>query len=96
MSFSDEHEEIKVQKALDLLRSNPDLSIVAVYRETRIAYYRVMRRRRGILRLSSRGGYNKKLDVPSTKALREYLLIYYSLGRPTSIDNTIKATNSIL
>jgi hypothetical protein len=96
MSFADEHKERKVQQALDLLRINPDLSIAATCYATHVAYYRVTCQRNEIPRLLSRGGQNKKLDVPSTAALKEYLLMCYSLGRPAGIDSTIEAANSIL
>ena len=96
MTPSDEHEEKKVQDALALIRENPRMKAAEAARRTRASYWRLTRRINGVPRSSSRGGHNKKLDEPETKALREYLLMCHSMGRGASIDNTIAAANSIL
>jgi hypothetical protein len=96
MPPADEFDEIKVQKAIELLRNNPGMTKAAAARQCRAAYHRLDRRLKGIRRSSSRGGHNKKLDVPSTAALKDYLLMYHLLGRGTSIDNCVATTNSIL
>jgi DDE superfamily endonuclease len=96
MSPSDQHEEKKVQDALALIQKNPGMKAAEAARTTRASYWRLTRRLRGIPRSSSRGGHNKKLEEPETKALREYLLMCHTMGRGANIDNTIAAANSIL
>ena len=59
-------------------------------------YYRVYRRSRGLLASNTRRGTNKKLVVPQSNALKDYLLIYSMLGKPTAINDVIAAVNSIL
>ena len=97
MPPADEREEQKVQKALALLREkNPGMKIAEAARRTRTSYDRVRRRKQGHQRSSSRGGYNKKLNISSSSALKECLLIYYRIGHRASIDHVITFTNSIL
>src|SRR6266487_3003885 len=96
MPPADQHEEEKVQRALKLLHENPRMKIATAVRQTRAIYDRVRRRLKGIPRSSARGGHNKKLNMPSTAVLKEYLLMCHSLGRPCSIDATTAAANSIL
>ena len=96
MSLSDEHEEKKVQDALAFIRENPRIKAIEATRQTRASYHRVIRHMKGIPRSSSRGGHNKKLNEPETRALREYLLIYYAIGRGARIKNTITTANSLL
>ena len=96
MSFADNHEEEKVQIAIDLLRKNPSWKIAKAARTARASYERVHRRIQGIPRSSSRGGHNKKLNTPSSSALKDYLLMLHGMGRSCSIDTTIAAANSIL
>ena len=96
MSPPDEFEEQRVLDTLELIHKNPGLKVKAAARQTRASYYRVRRRLKGIPRSSSRGGHNKKLDIPSTAALKEYLLMCHSLGKGASIDNCVAAANSIL
>ena len=85
MPPSDQHEETKVQDALALLGENPKMKASEA-----------ARRLRGVSRSSTRGGHNKKLDEPESKALREYLLVCHTMGRGANIDNIIAAAISIL
>ena len=64
MSFAALFEERKVQECLQLLQKQPELTIADAARQTRASYKRVRRRLRGILASNTRGGHNKKLDVP--------------------------------
>jgi hypothetical protein len=96
MSLADQHKEEKVQRALKLLYENPGIKIATAVRQTRAIYDRVRRRLKRIPRSSAREGYNKKLNVPSTAALKDYLIICHSIGRSCSIDATVAAVNSIL
>jgi hypothetical protein len=96
MSPADQHEEEKVQNALDLICQNPGMTASEAARQTRAAYHRLTRRLNGIPRSSSRGGHNKKLNEPEDRALRDYLLMCHSMGRGASIENTVAAANSIL
>ena len=93
---SDQHEEDKVQRALDLIRQNPEMKIADAARQTRTVCYRVTRRLKGIPRSSSWRGYNKKLDEPESKVLKDYLLICYRISGGAGIENVIAAVNSIL
>ena len=96
MPPADQHKEDKVQKALELLRKNPGMKIATAARQARASYDRVRRRIKGIPRSSARGGHNKKLNVPSTAALKDYLIMCHSIGRSCSINATVAAANSIL
>jgi hypothetical protein len=96
MPPSDQHEEEKVLAAFDLIRKNPGIKAAEAACTTRASYYRVIRRLSGVSRSSSREGHNKKLDMPSTEALKEYLLMCHALGKGAGIDNLVAATNSIL
>jgi predicted Zn-dependent protease len=96
MPLANQHEENKVLETLKLLRQNPKMKVLTAYRKTRASYDRIKRRIKGIPRLSSRGGYNKKLDVLSSIILKEYLLIYHYLGRSAGIEHCWAIANSIL
>jgi hypothetical protein len=96
MGPADQHEEEKVQKALKLIKDNPGMKAAKAARITRASVTRVRRRMKGIPRSSSRGGHNKKLDMPSSEALKEYLLMCHALGKGAGIDNVVAAANSIL
>jgi len=96
MPFADKHEEEKVQQALDLIRRNPQMKLKEAARQTRASYPRLWRRFNGVLRSSSRGGHNKKLNKVESRALKEYLLMCYSIGRGAGIEHVVAAANSIL
>ena len=96
MPPADEHEEQKVQKALALLRENPGMKIAEAARRTHASYDRVRRRKQGRQRSSSRGGHNKELNIPSSSALKEYLLMCHGIGHRASIDHVITSANLIL
>ena len=96
MPPADEHEEQKVQKALALLRENPGMKIAEAARRTHASYDYIQRRKQGCQHSSSRGGHNKKLNIPSSSILKEYLLICYRIGHRASIDHIITSINSIL
>jgi hypothetical protein len=96
MPPADQHKEEKVQRALKLLYENPGMKIATAVRQTRAIYDRVRRRLKGISRSSAREGHNKKLNVPSTAALKDYLIMCHLIGRSCSIDATVAAVNSIL
>jgi hypothetical protein len=72
------------------------MKIATAVWQTRVIYDRVRRRLKGISRSLARGGYNKKLNVPLTAALKDYLIMCYSIGRSCFIDATVAAANSIL
>ena len=91
-----DHEEIKVQEALALLKQHPTMTAADAARQTRASYHRLIRRRRGIPPSNTRGGRNKKLAEPQTEALRNHLLMCHSIGRPANIDNVVASANSIL
>jgi hypothetical protein len=87
----------KVLAALDLVRQNKGMKAAKAARITRASYSRLLRRLKGVPRSSILGGgYNKKLDISFSKALKEYLLMYHALGKGAGIDNAVKAVNSIL
>jgi hypothetical protein len=43
-----------------------------------------------------RRGHNKKLIVPQSKALKDYIEMYYAIGRSTDIEVVVASANSIL
>jgi hypothetical protein len=96
MPPANQHKEEKVQRALKLLYENPSIKIATAVQQTRTIYDRVRCQLKGILRSSAREGYNKKLNVPLTAALKDYLIICYLIGRSCSIDATVAVANSIL
>jgi hypothetical protein len=96
MPPNDQHEEDKVQKALALIHENPNIKVKEAACQTRAEYHRVLRWLKGIPRSSSRGGHNKKLNEPESRALKEYLLMCHGMGRGAGLDNVIAAANSIL
>jgi hypothetical protein len=96
MPPTNEFKENKVQNALALLQENPGMKATVAARQTHALYHRVIRRLNRTPRSLSQEGHNKKLDLPSTKALKEYLLMCYSLGKKAGINNVISFTNSIL
>jgi agmatine/peptidylarginine deiminase len=91
-----DHKEIKVQKALELLKNNPRITQKKAYHILRAVYGRVTRRLQGIQASHTRGGYNKKLIVPQSEALKDYIEIYYAIGRSTNIEVVVASANSIL
>jgi hypothetical protein len=72
------------------------MKIATAVRQTRAIYNRVRCRLKGILRSLAREGYNKKLNVPLTAALKDYLIMCYLISRSCFIDATVVAANSIL
>ena len=78
-------EEKKVQEALEFHRSNPGISLMEASRIKHALYSRVWRRANGTPASNSRGGTNKKLQEPQNEALKDYLLMYFMLGRSASI-----------
>ena len=92
---ADEFKEKKVQDALALLQENPGMKATITVQQTCASYYWLIRWLQGILCSSSWEGHNKKLDEPSTEALKDYLLMCYSLGKGASINNIITSANSI-
>ena len=91
-----DREEIKVQKAVDLLNKNPRMKKSVAARTTRCSYHRLLNRLHGLLPSSSRGGHNKKLALVEDTAIRDHLILLYNLGRNAGVNNVIGAGNSIL
>jgi hypothetical protein len=50
----------------------------------------------GVPSSSSRGGHNKKLCLVQDTILKDYLVIYYNIGRGANLQRIIAAANSIL
>jgi hypothetical protein len=91
-----DHEEIKVQKALELLKNNPGMTRREAYHISHAAYGRVTRRLQGIRGSHICGGHNKKLAVPQSKALKDYIEMCYAMGRSANIEVVMASANSIL
>ena len=96
MPPADQHEEQKVQQALELIRQNPGIKLAEAARQTRASYPRLLRRNNGIPRSLSRGGHNKKLNKLKSGALKEYLLMCHGMGRGAGLEHVVAAANSIL
>ena len=62
----------------------------------RAIYGRVTRRLQGIRALHMRGGHNKKLAVPQSKALKDHIEMCYAIGRSANIEVVMAFINSIL
>ena len=71
------------------MKDNPRIKAAKAARITRASVTRVRRWIKGIPCSSSQGGHNKKLDMLSLEALKEYLLMCYALGKGASIDNVL-------
>jgi hypothetical protein len=91
-----DHEEIKVQKALELLKNNPGITRKEACHILRTTYSRVTRRLQGIRASHIHRGHNKKLTVPQSKALKDYIEIYYAIGHSANIEVVVASANSIL
>jgi len=91
-----DHEEIKVQKALELLKNNPGMTRREACHISRAAYGRVTRRLQGIRGSHTRGGHNKKLAVPQSEALKDHIEMCYAMGRSANIEVVVASANSIL
>jgi hypothetical protein len=96
MPPADQHKEKKVQRALKLLYKNLGIKIATAVRQTRTIYDRVCRRLKGILRSLAKRGHNKKLNMPLTVALKDYLIMCYLIGRSCFINVTVAVVNLIL
>ncbi len=91
-----DREEIKVQKAVDLLNKNPLIKESVMARKTHYSYNCLLNRLCGLLPSSSCSSYNKKLALVEDIVIRDYLILLYNLGRNTSVNNVIGTRNSIL
>ncbi len=93
-----DHEEEKVQRAIQILSENPGMKIAKAARITRAPYDRLRGRLAGKLPSTSRGGHNKKLSTVEDDALKDYLylLVAHQLGRPPNLTNIKASANSIL
>jgi hypothetical protein len=96
MPLKQDHEEIKVQKALELLKNNPGITRKEACHILRATYGRVTRWLQGIRALHTRGGHNKKLIVPQSEALKDYIEMCYAIGRSANIEVVVASANSIL
>jgi hypothetical protein len=96
MGPANQHKEEKVQKALKLIKDNPGMKAAKAARIMHASIICVRRRIKGIPHSSSRGSHNKKLDMPSSEALKEYLLMCHALSKGAGIDNIVTTANSIL
>jgi hypothetical protein len=91
-----DYEEIKVQKALELLKNNPGMTRKEACHISRATYGRVTRRLQGIRASHMRGGHNKKLAVPQSEALKDHIEMYYTIGRSANIEVVVASANLIL
>jgi hypothetical protein len=64
--------------AMDL---DPRLKATVAVREFKALYRRLLNRRKGIPRSTSRGGHNKKLREPQNTTIKSYLEILYHCGK---------------
>jgi len=79
MSSANQHEEEKVQKALKLINDNPGMKAAKAAQIMRASVIRIQHRMKGIPHSSSQGDHNKKLDMPSSEVLKEYLLMCHTM-----------------
>ena len=86
MSQNVDHEESKVQEAIELMQANPKLKASQAARQSRCSYSRLTRRLRGVPPSKFRGGHNRKLSTPENEALKDHLIMCHH--RPTKQDFT--------
>ena len=91
-----DHEEIKVQKALELLKNNPGITQKKAYYISCAIYGRVIYQLHGIPGSYTRRGHNKKLTLPQSEALKDYIKMCYTIGHSANIEVIMASTNSIL
>jgi hypothetical protein len=91
-----DHEEVKVQKALELLKNNPGITRKKACHISCATYGRVTYRLHGILGSHTRGGHNKKLALPRSEALKDHIKMCYTMGHSANIEVIVASTNSIL
>jgi len=91
-----DHEEIKVQKVLELLKNNPGMTRREACHISRAVYGRVTYRLQGIRGSYTRGRHNKKLVVPQSEALKDHIEMCYAMGRFTNIEVVVASANLIL
>src|SRR5436305_10561200 len=70
-----DHEELKVEEAMALLKNNLGMKATKAARQTRASYPRLLRRLKGVPPSNTRGGHNKKLSEPEDDTLKDYLLM---------------------
>jgi hypothetical protein len=76
--------ESKITAASAAMDTNPCLKASDAAFQFNAPYYRLLRRRRGILPSYTRGGHNKKLSAVQDQALRDYIVILYNCGISTN------------
>jgi hypothetical protein len=96
MPLKQDHEEIKVQKALELLKNNPGMTRREACHISYTIYSRVTRRLQGIRGSHIREGHNKKLIILQSEALKDYIKMCYAIGRSINIEVVMASINSIL
>ena len=95
MARDSEIEEL-ISRAIDLLDQNPTMKVSKAAIQVGAPYRRLLNRRKGIPKSSSRGGQNKKLSEPADESLKEYLSMLFYMGRPANKKILVRAANSIL
>jgi hypothetical protein len=89
MSSAALFEEKKVQDCLKLLQKHPEVTIADNARQSRASYQRVRCRLRGVPASNTRGGHNKKLNIPQEHALKDHLLFCHHIGRNAGMGDVI-------
>src|ERR1700733_15088663 len=92
------HDEIEtaIAEAYAAMDLYPSLKGTVAAREFGAPYDRLMARRRGRPASNTRGGHNKKLDVPQDQALRDYLMMLAGAGTEANLAEVKNAASRLL
>ncbi|OCK99339.1 uncharacterized protein K441DRAFT_673656 [Cenococcum geophilum 1.58] len=91
-----DYAEAAVQKAMAAMDANPRLKGTTAAQQFGAPYDRLMARRRGRPASNTRGGHNKKLDVPQDQALRDYLMMLAGAGTEANLAEVKNAASRLL
>ena len=86
-----DYAEAAVQKAMAAMDANPRLKGTTAAQQFGAPYDRLMAHQQGHPASNTRGGHNKKLNMPQDQALRDYLMM---LARANTEANLAKVKNA--
>ena len=85
-----------MQKAMAAMDANPRLKGTTAAQQFGASYDRLMAYQRGRPASNTRGGHNKKLDVPQDQALRDYLMMLAGAGTEANLAEVKNAASRLL
>ena len=91
-----DYAEAAVQKAMAAMDANPRLKGTTAAQQFGAPYNRLIAHQRGRLVSNTRGGHNKKLNVPQDQALRDYLIMLAGAGTEANLAEVKNAASRLL